>query len=281
MSSYPLLFAHNSILSLVFYTNMYCSILTIMAIGIDRYLGIVWPLLFKQIRNKKSIAVAGCLIMWGLVLTVLHPLMTTDLTFDIPEFGITTCFDVLKKGMLPSKRAWTAFLLSMVFVLFLFPFCITAFCYIRVIQKLGSNHRTAQKERAIRLAITVLLVLTVCFAPNNMLLLAHTVVRLYYGKSLYTYYKLSLCMSCLNSCLDPFIYYFASKDFREKLRQIMRLQSLSGSDSTRMECRESGYSTQAPEREHTNAYLMTSTAELGDERQGEEGRESERTGLQC
>lgn len=266
MSSYPLLFAHNSILTLVFYTNMYCSILTIMAIGIDRYLGIVWPLLFKQIRNKKSIAVTGCLIMWGLVLTVLHPLMTTDLTFDIPEFGITTCFDVLKKDMLPSKLAWTAFLLSMVFVLFLFPFCITAFCYIRVIQKLGSNHRTAQKERAIRLAITVLLVLTVCFAPNNMLLLAHTVVRLYYGKSLYTYYKLSLCMSCLNSCLDPFIYYFASKDFREKLRQIMRLQSLSGSDSTRMECRESGYSTQAPEREHTNAYLMTSTAELGDER---------------
>lgn len=240
---------------------MYCSILTMMAIGIDRYLGIVRPLLFKQIRKKKSITVACCLVMWGLVLIVLHPLMTTDLTFDIPEFGITTCFDVLKRDMLPTKLAWAAFLLSMVFVLFLSPFCVTMFCYINVIRKLGSDHKTVQKERAIRLAVVVLLVFTLCFAPSNLLLFAHSVLRLFYGKSLYKEYKLALCMSCLNSCLDPFIYYFASKDFRQKLRQIMRIQSLSGSDSMRMECRESGYSTQVQDREHTNACLVTSKAE--------------------
>lgn len=236
----------NSILTLVFYTNMYCSILTMMAIGIDRYFGIVRPMQFRQIR-KKSIAVASCLLMWGLVLTVLHPLMTTDLTFDVPEFGITTCFDVLKKNMLPSKSAWAAFLLSMVFILFLIPFCVTIFCYINVIRKLGSDNRTVQKERAIRLAIIVLIVFTVCFAPSNLLLFAHTLLRLFYGKSIYSAYKLALCMSCLNSCLDPFIYYFASKDFRQKLRQIMRIQSLSGTDSMRMEYRENGYSTQAQE----------------------------------
>lgn len=240
-----------SILTLVFYTNMYCSILTIMAIAIDRYFGIVRPML--QISKKKSVAVASCLLMWGLVLTVLHPLMTTDLTFDVPEFGITTCFDVLKKNMLPSKPAWAAFLLSMVFILFLIPFCVTIFCYIRVIRKLGSDNKTVQKERAIRLGIIVLIVFTVCFAPSNLLLFAHTVLRLFYGKSIYSAYKLALCMSCLNSCLDPFIYYFASKDFRQKLRQIMRIQSLSGTDSIRMEYRESGYSMQAQEREPTLA----------------------------
>lgn len=240
---------------------MYCSILTMMAIGIDRYFGIVRPMRFKQIRKRKSIAVASCLLMWGLVLTVLHPLMTTDLTFDVPEFGITTCFDVLKKNMLPSKSAWAAFLLSMVFILFLIPFCVTIFCYINVIRKLGSDNKTVQKERAIRLAIIVLIVFTVCFAPSNLLLFAHTLLRLFYGKSIYSAYKLALCMSCLNSCLDPFIYYFASKDFRQKLRQIMRIQSLSGTDSMRMEYRENGYSTQAQEREHTNACLMTSTTE--------------------
>lgn len=251
----------NRILTLVFYTNMYCSILTMMSIGIDRYLGIARPVLYRQIKKKTFIAVASCLLMWLLVLTVLHPLMTTDLTFDIPEFGITTCFDVLKRNMLPSRPAWAAFLLGMVFILFLIPFCVTVFCYIRVIHKLGSDNRTVQKERAIRLAITVLIVFTVCFAPSNLLLFAHTVLRLFYGQSIYSAYKVALCMSCLNSCLDPFIYYFASKEFRQKLRQIMRIQSLSGTDSMRMECRESGYSTQAQDREHTNAGLMTSTVE--------------------
>lgn len=239
---------------------MYCSILTMTAIGIDRYLGIVRPVLFRQIRKKKSITVACCLVMWGLVLVVLHPMMTTDLTFDIPEFGITTCFDVLKRDMLPSKLAWAAFLLGMVVFLFLLPLCVTAFCYVNVIRELASENKTAQKDRAIRLAFIVLLVFTLCFAPSNLLLFAHTVLRLFYGKSLYNEYKLALCMSCLNSCLDPFIYYFASKDFRQKLRQIMRIQNLSGSDLVRMECRESGYSTQAQDREHANTLLVTSTA---------------------
>ncbi|MED6232386.1 hypothetical protein ATANTOWER_028933 [Ataeniobius toweri] len=231
-----------SFLTLVFYTNMYCSILTMMAIGIDRYLGIVKPMTFRKNKRRKSVAVISCLLMWGVVLGVLYPLMTTDLTFDIPELGITTCFDVLKKSMLPSVTAWAAFLFTMVFLLFLLPFCVTMFCYVSVIYKLSSDSKTAQKGRAIRLAVVVLLVFVLCFAPNNILLLSHSVLRLFYNKSLYMAYKLSLCFSCLNSCLDPFIYYFASKDFRQKLRQIMNLQSLSSADSIRMENKETLYS---------------------------------------
>ncbi|KAK7882350.1 hypothetical protein WMY93_028524 [Mugilogobius chulae] len=142
-----------SFLTIMFFTNMYCSILTMMAIGIDRYLGIVRPLLFRETRQRKSMAIISCLFMWGLVLSVLYPLMTTDLTFHIPELEITTCFDVLKKNMLPSQSAWAAFLFCMFFVLFFFPFCITTFCYVRVIQQLGRDSKTAQKDRAIRLAL--------------------------------------------------------------------------------------------------------------------------------
>lgn len=233
-----------SFVTLVFYSNMYCSILTMMAIGIDRYLGIVRPMLFRRIRKKRLIAFISCFVMWGLVLSTLYPLMTTDLTYRVPQLNITTCFDILKTEMLPSMAAWAAFLFSMVFVLFLFPFCVTSFCYISVIRKLASDSKTSQKKRAIRLAVIVLLVFTLCFGPNNILLLIHSVLRLYYKKSIYTAYKLSLCFSCLNSCLDPFIYYFACKDFRQKLREIINLQSLSSGDSMKMENKETLCSAQ-------------------------------------
>ncbi|XP_061580668.1 P2Y purinoceptor 8-like [Cololabis saira] len=232
-----------SLLTLVFYTNMYCSVLTMTAIGVDRYLGIVRPMLLRG-RQRKWVAVAVCLLMWALVLGVLHPLMTTDLTFHVPELGITTCFDVLKKSMLPSVSAWAAFLFGMVVILFLLPFCVTTFCYVSVIVRLGRDARTAQKRRAVRLAAVVLLVFVLCFLPNNALLLLHSVMRLFYGRSLYAAYKLSLCLSCLNSCLDPFIYYFACKDFRLKLREIMNLHSLGSADSMKMEQKDTLYSGQ-------------------------------------
>ncbi|CAB1448013.1 unnamed protein product [Pleuronectes platessa] len=236
-----------SVLTIVFYTNMYCSILTMMAISIDRYLGIVRPMLFRQTRERKSIAVIGCFLMWALVLSFLWPMMTTDLTYGIPELGITTCFDVLKKDMLPSSLAWAAFIFS-IFSLFLFPFFITTFCYISVILKLAKDSKTAQKKRAIRLTTMVLLVFTLCFAPSNFLLLSHAVMRIFYNKSLYMAYKLSLCFSCLNSCLDPFIYYFASKEFRRKLREIINLHSLSSMDSMKLEHMRSLFSAEsAPE----------------------------------
>lgn len=239
---------------------MYCSILTLTAIGVDRYLGIVRPMLFRETRERKSIAVVSCLLMWAVVLAVLYPLMTTDLTFRVRELGITTCFDVLKRGMLPTMKAWAAFLFTLLFVLFLLPFCVTTFCYVSVIRKLSRDSKTGQKKKAIRLAVIVLLVFTLCFAPNNILLLAHTVRRLYYGDSLYTAYKLSLSFSCLNSCLDPFIYYFASGEFRQKLRQMLRLRSLSSVDMQRTEHKESLYSAQYASEGQKNGLLAhTST----------------------
>lgn len=222
---------------------MYCSILTMMVIGIDRYLGIVWPLKFREARKRKSVAFVICLIMWGIVLSTLHPLMTTDLTFDIPELRITTCFDVLKRNMLPTLSHWATFLFGMIFLLFLLPFVVTTFCYISVIRKLARDCKTAQKKKVIQLTSIVLFVFTICFAPSNILLLAHSVLRLFYKKSIYSAYKLTLCFSCLNSCFDPFIYYFASKEFRKKLRQILNLHSLVSGESTKMEHKESLYSS--------------------------------------
>lgn len=232
-----------NVLTVIFFVNMYCSILTMMAISVDRYMGIVRPMHFRQANGKVRNAIFACIVMWAIVLAVLSPLEKTDLTFYVRELNITTCFDILKKDMLPSIAHWAAFLFAMFGLLFLCPFIITVYCYIRIICALIKNSKSTQKGRAVRLAFIVLFVFIFCFAPNNILLLAHTVTKLYYGKSLYMYYKLSLSLSCINSCLDPFIYYLASKDFRQKMRQMLRLQNLTMVDSEMSEgCRESFHS---------------------------------------
>ncbi|KAK3543070.1 hypothetical protein QTP70_010539 [Hemibagrus guttatus] len=230
-----------NILTVTFFVNMYCSILTMTAISIERYMGIVKPMRFRQSKVKIRYAIFACIMMWVIVLIVLSPLEKTDLTFYVHELNITTCFDILKKDMLPSIAHWAAFLFGMFFVLFFCPFIITVYSYIRIICVLMKNSNTSQKGRAVRLAFIVMFVFIFCFAPNNILLLAHTVTKLYYNKSLYMYYKLSLSLSCINSCLDPFIYYLASKDFRRKMRQMLRLQNLSMVDTEMSEGRRESF----------------------------------------
>lgn len=212
-----------NVVTVMFYANMYSSILTMTSISLERYLGVVYPMKLVKWRRKRY-ALLGCLVMWAVLLSALSPLATTDLTYKVEELNITTCFDVLKWNMLPSRLAWAVFLLSLFILFFLIPFTVTVACYIGIIRKLvQASHRygNGQKTRSIYLAVIVLLVFITCFAPNNFVLLVHMISRLYLNKSYYHIYKLTLGLSCLNNCIDPFIYYFASKEFYQTFMHVI------------------------------------------------------------
>ncbi|XP_075054286.1 S-geranylgeranyl-glutathione receptor P2RY8 [Mixophyes fleayi] len=211
-----------SVVTIMFYANMYCTILTIMLISVERYIGIVHPMKSSMWRRKRY-AVGAIFIIWLLLLVLFYPMESTDLTYKVTHLNITTCFDVLKWNMLPNLLSWALFIIGLFVVLFLIPCIVTVACYIRIIRTLirtSNKHGTGQEWRSIKLAIFVLIVFITCFAPNNFILLVHTIVRLFYEKSYYHAYKLTLTLSCLSSCVDPFLYYFACKDFRKKARDL-------------------------------------------------------------
>ncbi|XP_053312792.1 P2Y purinoceptor 8 [Spea bombifrons] len=211
-----------NIVSVLFYANMYISILTIMSISIERYLGVVHPMKASTWRRKRYAVAAICFI-WIFTLALLYPLISTDLTYEVKHLNITTCFDILKWNMLPNLVYWAIFIGGLFMCLFLIPLIVTVVCYVCIIWTLVkcSNRRgTGQEKRSIKLAIMVLVVFVTCYAPNNFILLIHTICRLFYYKSYYHAYKLTLTLSCLSSCLDPFLYYFASKDFYKKVLEV-------------------------------------------------------------
>nr|XP_034491254.1 P2Y purinoceptor 8 isoform X1 [Marmota flaviventris]XP_034491255.1 P2Y purinoceptor 8 isoform X1 [Marmota flaviventris] len=213
-----------NVVTVAFYANMYCSILTMTCISVERFLGVVHPLSSARWRRRRY-ALAACAGTWALLLAALFPLARTDLTYEVDALGIVTCFDVLKWTMLPSVAMWALFLFTIFVLLFLIPFVVTVACYTATITKLlrtaDGGHDQGQRRRAVCLAAVVLLAFVTCFAPNNFVLLVHMVSRLFFGRSYYHVYKLTLCLSCLNNCLDPFVYYFASREFQLRLRHYL------------------------------------------------------------
>ncbi|XP_061082826.1 P2Y purinoceptor 8-like [Conger conger] len=208
-----------SAVTTAFYANTHCSILTTCAISLERYCGIVHPLRTKHWRTGGRAAVA-CLLIWAVVLAVHLPLLHNNLVLHVQQLNVSTCFDVLPKALFPRESLGYLYFGTVLLLFTIAPLFVLIGCYAAIIRKLYGSRDTdtpqQAKRQTIRLLLVVVLCFVICYLPHITMLMLHMAYTAQ-GKSLYVYYKLSLGVNSLNCCFDPFIYYFASREFRQKL----------------------------------------------------------------
>ncbi|XP_075885658.1 proteinase-activated receptor 2 [Nelusetta ayraudi] len=208
-----------------FYGNMYCSIAFIACISVQRYRAVVNPLGLKQ--SSSCTATAVSVTIWLVVWISTVPLYLYDQEVRVANLNIHTCHDVTK----PSQKKMAAgYFLTMGIVGFVVPTAVCIVSYILMLKALResmTDPSIAQKRRkAIVLIVTVLVMFVVCFTPSNVMLLVHYFLLLHEAdNSLYGFYITTLCLASLNSCLDPFVYYFISEDFREHVKNTFLCRS--------------------------------------------------------
>ncbi|XP_047411902.1 proteinase-activated receptor 2 isoform X1 [Sciurus carolinensis] len=210
-----------------FYGNMYCSILFMTCLSVQRYWVIVNPMVHT--RKKANIAIGVSLGIWLLILLVTIPLYVMKQTIYIPALNITTCHDVLPEELLVGDMF--SYFLSLAIGVFMFPAFLTASAYVLMIRTLQSSamdeHSEKKRQRAIKLIVTVLAMYLICFTPSNLLLVVHYFLIKSRGQShVYALYIVALCLSTLNSCIDPFVYYFVSQDFRDHVKNALLCRSV-------------------------------------------------------
>ncbi|XP_060691848.1 proteinase-activated receptor 1-like [Hemiscyllium ocellatum] len=204
-----------------FYAYMYCSVLLMMCISIDRFLAVVYPIRSATWRTWGRTVVI-CLVMWLVAIGGVLPLFLTEQTVYVTELGITTCHDVLPLSTLQNYSVY--YFPTLCFLLFVIPLLVTSVCYICIISTLHSANVASKckKTRAICLAVIVLSVFIVCFAPSNIILLIHY-LHFYYAPSdaLYFAYMLCVCIGSVSCCLDPLIYYYGSTLFQMHFQNLL------------------------------------------------------------
>ncbi|KAI5144372.1 Proteinase-Activated Receptor 2 [Manis pentadactyla] len=210
-----------------FYGNMYCSILFMTCLSVQRYWVIVNPMVHP--RRKANIAIGVSLGIWLLILLVTIPLYVVKQTAYIPALNITTCHDVLPQEVLVGDMF--NYFLSLAIGVFMFPAFLTASVYVLMIRALRSStmdeNSEKKRQRAVKLIITVLAMYLICFTPSNLLLVVHYFLIKNWSQShVYALYIVALCLSSLNSCIDPFVYYFISQDFRDHAKNALLCRSV-------------------------------------------------------
>ncbi|XP_020368120.2 P2Y purinoceptor 8-like [Rhincodon typus] len=221
------------LVTVLFYSNTHCSILTVMWISVERYLGIVHPLHSSHLRTVKTATVL-CLLSWLFVLMVHLPLMYTKLTYGVLDLQIITCFDIIPRNMFPAVYYFYLYYSAQIFLFFLVPFVVMTLCYSRIIRTLLKAPAAQIKEsrkQIVYLTIVVLLAFAICYLPTQIIMIVHF-VRSYQKRPIYILYKFSLTLNSLNGCFDPLLYYFASKEFRRKVQKLLPCIPMDDCDKT-------------------------------------------------
>lgn len=202
----------------MFYGNMYGSILCLALVALDRYIALVHPFGAKVLRSRRN-SLYMTTAVWMVVLAAMLPLLVSQQTYVLDELQITTCHDAL-----PEEEQENYFLpyFATVFTLcFLLPFVVMLFCHCAILRTLLAEGK--RYGHAVRVTVLVLFVFIVCLLPSNiLLLLTYTDSSLDGdGEDIYVPYMISLAVSTFNSCIDPFIFYFVSPEFRQSARGVL------------------------------------------------------------
>ncbi|KAG9488125.1 hypothetical protein GDO78_007752 [Eleutherodactylus coqui] len=204
-----------------FYCNMYCSILLMTSISVDRFLAVVYPMHSLSWRTMGR-AWLVCSFIWIISIASVVPLFLSEQTQHIPSLNITTCHDVLDLKDL--KNFYLYYFSTFILVFFFIPLIITTISYVIIIRSLSSSglENSCKKTRALILAIIVLCVFIMCFGPTNCIFLMHY-LYFYHGanEALYFAYILCACISSVSCCLDPLIYYYASSQCQRYLYNLV------------------------------------------------------------
>lgn len=228
------------VVTAAFYWNMYCSVLLIACISVDRLLAVVYPIDSLAWRRPRNATIA-CLTMWMLSFAGSVPLVLSEQTLYVSELNITTCHDVQSSQLIWNYKLYFLILSC---VLFFLPLLITVVSYGKVIWSLnitqcGVPGRSRRRTRAMVMALTVLVIFVLCFMPTNCLLFAH---YLQFHKEVnttqeapdgsYAMYLVFLCVGSLNCLLDPLVYYFGSSQCQKQLSSALTCKNSRGSCSS-------------------------------------------------
>ncbi|XP_059213682.1 coagulation factor II (thrombin) receptor-like 1, tandem duplicate 2 [Centropristis striata] len=215
-----------------FYGNMYCSVLFIACLSVQRYWVVAHPLSHQRKNNKVAIGV--CVAIWAFIWLTSTPLYLYDHTVHLKEPNITTCHDVnYIQDVLdpfPSVQLPYFYFLFMGLVVFLVPCVVIVVAYVLLLRALGNSmddsSASKSRQKAVVLIVLVLVTFLVCFIPSNIMLVVHySLLKDGVVNNGYGFYVSTLCLASLNSCLDPFIYYFVSEDFRDHVKNTLLCRS--------------------------------------------------------
>ncbi|XP_008402862.1 relaxin-3 receptor 1-like [Xiphophorus couchianus] len=206
--------------------NMYASVFFLTAMSVTRYWSLASALKNRTVQRSCS-AKWVCAVIWTLATVATAPTSIFSTVTNVT--GEKLC--LLR---FPGGQYWLAvYHIQKIVVGFVLPMSIVSVSYfmlLRIIRKRSMKTSNPKRRSQVTKSITiVMLSFFFCWMPNHAITLWSVLVKLNFANWDSAYYivhtyvfPLTVCLAHTNSCLNPIIYCLMRKEFRDKLRGLVR-----------------------------------------------------------
>lgn len=222
---------------LCYFTQDVCtavSVLTLVAIAVDRYYAVVYPMLSGVITSKvRKLLVA---FIWITAIGFHSPYFLAFRLNTDPKTNAKICIYHWKTTALLTGRAY--FLLSSGF-LFVLPLLIMSVIYTIILisikrRKVPGNanssslrrYKLKRNRKVLTMVLTVLFAFLICWLPINIygyLLFFHWYIPPPCPETLHN--VIFLCIAYSNAAVNPFIYFALSENYRHAAVNLIKCRS--------------------------------------------------------
>lgn len=192
-------------------------------ISADRYMAIVQPKHSKELRNVPK-AVVASLGVWIMTLGSTVPLLFSQEDPDRHSHvhsNLSTC--VKMQDIIYMRKDNPVNFVRLIFF-FLVPICIMIGCYVVIVDNLihgrTSKLKPKVKQKSIRIIITLIIQVLVCFVPFHVCLVLRLLGNGEDG-GFSTWAVFTTFLMNLSTVLDIILYYIVSKQFQDRVISVI------------------------------------------------------------
>ncbi|ELT93650.1 hypothetical protein CAPTEDRAFT_113004 [Capitella teleta] len=201
----------------------YVTVYTLVLISAIRYMTIVHHTATAQLRTKRKV-ILMIIGIWSLMLLLNSPVMVVYSSQSVSA----TVSDCNHNSLSAARYLFTTFFtfayLIPLLIIGVLSVCILYYIQSQKVSLVDKNRRTKsfkKKRRASRLIILVVVIFAILWLPIHIHLLLAFYGHLPSSKFYHAVSVLFNCAAYANSCVNPFIYNHASREFRQAFREVI------------------------------------------------------------
>ncbi|MBN3308597.1 P2Y13 protein, partial [Amia calva] len=211
--------------AVMFYYSMYISIILLGLISLDRYFKVVKPFGRTMCQSMSCMKILTVFIWISLFCTTSVPTMILT-----SKPGNTSFKDCI--ALKTNKGIEYHFVVNNIAQTIFWTVCILiVFCYACITKKVLDSYHNSQSSNKIAKSKTkarvfiIIGVFVICFVPYHLTRIPYTnkqVSNTCIKNPMAFAKETTLWLSATNTCLDPLIYVFLCKSFRQKLSEVWK-----------------------------------------------------------